>query len=211
MKYKPANVALVLLASSPLLIIMLKGLYLGLFFLWIVFSGNYGPTRYDADLLEAHTRAVNTFVQSKGFGPRRMRHVSLWNDTEVFYDGRAHRWTSIQLVAFSSEYGENLYTATRPPKKEEIGAYKHRELTSEELFAIDELRKGLKLSSPISPDPEHPSDDKDGFRILAPLRLTSDCLECHEGNPGRLIGAFAYTLIPGSSLVQQDTNTEGKR
>lgn len=159
-------------------------------------TGKYGGLRSDSTLEEAHDRAVNSFVESKGFGLSRMRHVSLWNDRIVHLDGREYDPWRIQLIGLSSEMGERIYTSTKPPKKDELTDALRRDLSVEERSAVAELRKGMRLSSPIAIDSGSQLDVGGAMRVLAPLRLTKSCMECHKGKVGDLVGAFAYTLLP---------------
>jgi len=162
----------------------------------LALTGKYGGLRSDSTLEEAHARAVNSFVESKGFGLSRMRHISLWNDRIVHYDGREYDPWRIQLIGLSSEMGDRIYVSTKPPKKDEITEAQRRDLSVEELSAVAELRSGMHLSSPITIDSESQPDIDGALRVLAPLRLTKSCIECHEGKAGDLVGAFAYTLLP---------------
>ena len=159
-------------------------------------TGKYGGLRSDSTLEEAHARAVKSFVESKGFGLSRMRHLSLWNDRIVHFDGREYDPWRVQLIGLSSEIGERIYTSTKPPKKDELTDAPRRDLSVEEVSAVAELRKGMNLSSPIAMESGSQLDVDGAMRVLAPLRLTKNCIECHKGNVGDLIGAFAYTLVP---------------
>jgi hypothetical protein len=171
-------------------------------------TGKYGGLRSDSTLEEAHARAVNSFVESKGFGLSRMRHLSLWNDRMVYFDGREYDPWRIQLIALSSEMGERIYTSTEPPKKNKITEAPRRDLSFEERTAVAELRKGMSLSSPIAMDSGSQVDVDGAMRVLAPLRLTTSCIECHKGKVGDLIGAFAYTLVPQYQPEAEQKSTD---
>jgi hypothetical protein len=159
-------------------------------------TGKFGGLRSDSTLEEAHGRAVNSFVASKGFGLSRMRHLSLWNDRTVHFDGREYDPWQIQLIGLSSEMGERIYTSAKPPKKNELNEASRRDLSFEERSAVAELRKGMSLSSPIAMDSGSQLEADGAMRVLAPISLTKSCIECHNGKAGDLIGAFAYTLVP---------------
>lgn len=172
-------------AVNPLLLIIPLGM-----------TGKYGGLRSDSTLKEAHARAVNSFVKSKGFGLSRMRHLSFWNDRRVTYKGREYDPVGIQLIGLSDEMGDRIFSRHRPPQKHDIAGAKRRELSTVELSAVAELRRGLNLSAPIPLDPEIGIELDGSMRILAPLTLTKGCIECHDGEVGDLVGAFAYTLFP---------------
>ncbi len=173
------------------------------FLLWGLFRAvggylarNYGSVRFESPLQEAHSRAVDTFVQSKGFGLSRLKHLSLWNDMAVDFEGETYQVRRIQLVAAIREYGEKVYLSATPPKKEDLQSAESRELSSEEWGVIIELRKGGGLGALIRMDAPSLDPQPGQLRVLAPLRLRSECLDCHEGDLGDLAGAFAYTLEP---------------
>jgi hypothetical protein len=72
-----------------------------------------------------------------------------------------------------------------PPETLERQSLPHRGLDDFEAHALPELRKGNELVVQTSPDT---------MRLLGAIRAKAECLKCHEGVNGRLLGAFTYTL-----------------
>lgn len=161
----------------------------------LVLSGQYSGMRYGSTIMEAHGRAVTSFVESKGFGRARLRHKSLWNDRRVLVDGNECEPLKIQLIGLTEEHGVRYFDEREPPRKAKIATSQWREATTIELEAIAEIRNGALISGMI---PALPDDDSfpEAFRLMAPITATSGCLDCHEAKEGDVIGAFAYTLIP---------------
>jgi hypothetical protein len=54
-----------------------------------------------------------------------------------------------------------------------------------EAAALAELRKGNELVAETSPSV---------MRMVGAIRARADCLKCHDGDEGTLLGAFSYTL-----------------
>jgi hypothetical protein len=61
-----------------------------------------------------------------------------------------------------------------------------RPLDDFEAAGLVELRRGEDLLL---------SDVADGRRVLGSIRSTNQCLGCHGGERGQLLGAFSYTLV----------------
>jgi hypothetical protein len=62
-----------------------------------------------------------------------------------------------------------------------------RELDGFEKLALDELSRGNELVVKTSARE---------LRLLGAVRARVACSKCHEGGPGRLLGAFTYRLTP---------------
>lgn len=167
----------------------------GLWMIPLYLFGGYTGLRIDSPFLEAHQRAVNSFVESRGFGVGRMRNEELWNDHLVELGGERFKPEKIQLIGLTEEYGDRYFDGAHPPKKEVMDEAEWRATTAEEDEAIDELRTGAAFSRRISGRSER-GVDAGSFRVLAPIMAESDCLKCHDVEEGEMIGAFAYTLLP---------------
>jgi hypothetical protein len=62
-----------------------------------------------------------------------------------------------------------------------------RPLDAFEMTALTELRSGADL---------HIGEGGDVGRFLGAIRSTKQCIECHGGERGALLGAFTYRLRP---------------
>lgn len=159
-------------------------------------SGKYGNIRTKAPLAEAHQRAINSFVEAKGFGLSRMRKLDYWNDATVLFQGKRYQPLQLQLVALTHEQTSKVYLDSTPPIKAKLAASAHRPLTPEELKAVEELRQGSLLSAPFHDSKAIDPAYEDTSQVLGAMRYTATCLQCHQGTEGQLAGAFLYTLMP---------------
>lgn len=165
----------------------------GLLLLPMVLSGRYTGMQRDTPFIEAHGKAVNTFVNSKGFGISRMQRKGFWNERSVLFEGVSYVPVAIKLIGLTPEGGNRYFEDTHPPEKRTIPTAVHRKLSAVELAAVERIKLGDALYVQI------PSMDGDrgmtDVRVIAPIRATSSCLECHKGKVGDLLGAFDYHLI----------------
>lgn len=148
--------------------------------------------RSKSPFLEAHQRAITTFVDSAGFGGARLRESKYWFDFSLILEGLEYQARDIQLLGLTSEYGDRYYTGLQP-KKNKLANATHRPLTTEEKEAVTRLRAGeawVKLAVPPNPA----EDTSEHIRVIAPIFAQASCLECHEVKTGALLGAFDYHL-----------------
>ncbi|MCW0219112.1 MAG: hypothetical protein OJI67_12380, partial [Prosthecobacter sp.] len=168
-----------------------------LFLLWpfLMLSVGYyrGPHR-NSPLLEAHQRAVNSFVASEGFGRGRFgQRPDFWQERTINFEGTEYLVSGLQLLGLTPEFGDRYFTRPFPPKKNHLSEAEHRQLTPEEAEAVAKLRAGepwVKLDAPPTPE-----DTTHQIRVIAPLVAQKSCLECHEVKEGTLLGAFDYGLF----------------
>ncbi len=159
--------------------------------------GHYEGIKRGTPFEEAHTKAINSFVEEKGFGVSRFRRADLWNEWSVIYDQKEYEVFHIRLIGLSSEYGERLFHQSRPPKKTDLAAASSRPLTPEESLKLSAFSGGSIESIELPPDLTF----QDGIwsetpRVAAPIFASEDCMRCHEGEVGTVLGAFEYFLIP---------------
>jgi len=74
-----------------------------------------------------------------------------------------------------------VYVSDRLPAMEELKGVPTRPLDAFETEGLAGLRKGGNLYVK-------------GDRTLGAIRSTKQCLDCHGGNRGDLLGAFSYIL-----------------
>jgi hypothetical protein len=78
-----------------------------------------------------------------------------------------------------------VYVSDRLPAMDELRGAPTRPLDKFEKLGLVTLRKGEDLFT---------SRDGDGPRMLGAVRSTKQCIACHGGQRGDLLGAFSYTL-----------------
>jgi hypothetical protein len=78
---------------------------------------------------------------------------------------------------------------------------KTRELNSFEAAALDRLRRGQSIIAEERAETGETIPPELRLRVLGAIRATSDCLDCHSGGEGKLLGAFSYVLTPVEKKV----------
>lgn len=123
-----------------------------------------------------------------------MRRQNLWNESTVLLEGVVYTPWQINLIGLTTEEGFRYFEDPRPPLKKQLGTAAHRKLSQVELAAVEEIK--LK-DSPFVKVAATEQDQKEGaVRVIAPVRASQSCLECHRRKVGDLLGAFDYHLIP---------------
>ena len=155
---------------------------------------NYVGYRHDSPFLEAHERAIQSFVDSAGFGSSRMRRKEYWNDWSVNIEEETYEVLRVQLIGATEEEGLRYFESTRePPGKEKVSKTPHRALTAREEVIISQLRQ-RKEPFVIEVVSEDQVIDLAGMRVIAPMFARESCLKCHDAEIGDLLGAFDYRL-----------------
>jgi hypothetical protein len=155
----------------------------------------YTGLRADSPFIDAHERAVRSFVKSEGFGISRFKRKDLWNDWSVQFEGASCRTWGLHLIGLTAEKGQRYFEG-RPPKKTDISSAEHRKLDDAERGAAQILLSGNVQYVKI---PTTKDDDLKSVRVLAPIRALQSCLKCHQGKVGDVLGAIDYQLVPQSN------------
>lgn len=158
--------------------------------------GYYNSPRANTPFLEAHQRAVTTFVENENFGLSRFRRSNLWNDLSVNLEEVQYNADVIQLIGLTPEKGNRYLFAKGKHTNGPQPANMTRALTEEEEAAIAKLR--AKTAEWVKLKPSLGPDERETMHVIAPVWADKKCLECHEVSPGSLLGAFDYTLSAGS-------------
>ena len=105
------------------------------------------------------------------------------------------RWQVVRLELVSLLRHEEpcVYVAESLPQMDELADVPHRPLNDFEASALPALQTDKDLV--IDQRPER-------IAMLGSLRAGKKCLECHEGQRGRLLGAFSYEIVPLASEEQ---------
>src|SRR6185437_2554396 len=102
------------------------------------------------------------------------------------------RWSlkTLDLVGLVMHDEPVAYVSANLPRMDELRRAPTRPLDAFEAAGLESLRGGEDLFVRDTPDGQR--------RALGAIRSGKQCLSCHEGQRGELLGAFSYTLFPAS-------------
>ena len=153
--------------------------------------------RSDKELQEVHRVAANDFVSPEGLGYVRSREEVAGFESHRFTSlnqswhsesPTARYWQVARLELVGLLRDEpRVYTAKTLPPMDQISQAPHRELNRYEQGALPHL---------ISEQDVVVDTHQERIQMLGALRAGNTCLECHEGQFGKLLGAFSYELLP---------------
>ena len=140
-------------------------------------------------LLSLHNQGLLDFVNPRGFGyVKDRRHVAGFV-AHGFSDAPpgAPRWAveRIDLIGLLVHPEPVAYVSDQLPAMDELRGAPTRALDAFEAAALDALRGGQTLY--LGPPGERP-------RMLGAIRSARQCVGCHGGDRGDLLGAFSYSL-----------------
>lgn len=148
------------------------------------------PPRHALDGL--HDGGVLDFVNPRGFGYfKDRRHVAGFQSHGFSRAPEAAgEWkvSRLELVGLLRHESPVVYVSAKLPLMDELRDAPTRPLDPFEQTALAALRGGAD---------SHTADGPDGLRFLGAIRSTKQCVECHGGERGALLGAFSYHLRPG--------------
>lgn len=141
------------------------------------------------DLHHLHRDAVVDFVYPAGFGFfKDRRHVAGFLPHEFSQvPAPAEQWEvrRLELVSLILHEVPVAYVTENLPRMDELGRAATRPLDPFEASALTRLRRGEDLLYTEAPGL---------MRMLGSIRSARQCVECHGGERGDLLGAFSYTL-----------------
>jgi len=185
-----------------------RSTWIGVFAAGLIGSGAIAAESADphartwTSLQDMHAEYVKAFVQSDGFGIRRVTPMMmLVQGGTVTLDGRRLRVEDVQLIGIAKHDPPVVYPggflefqhgdkdraflplpATRPVDEQE-----RRILTS--------LQQGEEVVSRARIN---------GIAAVGAIRATESCLQCHRNKQvGDLLGAFVYSLAPAQQEQAQ--------
>jgi hypothetical protein len=146
----------------------------------------------DRDLNWMHLRGVTDFVHPKGFGFLKDRqHVAGFQPHQFSEPpSPGERWAlkTLDLVGLVVHQEPVAYVSANLPRMDELRKAPTRPLDAFEAAGVKALRGGEDLFVRDTPDGQR--------RVLGSIRSGKQCLSCHEGQRGELLGAFSYALAP---------------
>jgi hypothetical protein len=105
----------------------------------------------------------------------------------------------LELVSVIKHDPPVAYVSKDLPKMDELKDAPTRSLDAFELGALSKLRRD---------DDVVVEESAGGVRMLGALRAGTDCLTCHRGARGDLLGAFSYELRPSRVAPAPGSKTE---
>jgi hypothetical protein len=145
------------------------------------------------ELVRMHDDAVLEFIDSEGFGQRRLPAMSKVLHRQV--DGTDLVLYRLELIGIAKHNPSKVFSAemsifhrpnkTQPPEPRVDG----RAMTLWERQAVRDLDNGQRLVVEKRADR--------GLRVVGAIRAGGECLGCHKDkHAGDMLGAFVYTLGP---------------
>jgi hypothetical protein len=133
--------------------------------------------------------SILDFVNPRGFGYfKDRRHVTGF-ETHRFSQvpASANRWKvqTLELVSLLLHDEPEVYVSSHLPRMDRLQGVPTRPLDRFEEFGLDALRHGEDIFT---------TKVVEGARMLGAVRSTRQCVDCHGGETGALLGAFSYTL-----------------
>jgi hypothetical protein len=161
----------------------------------------YGPAlpkvlspEEESDLHRLHEGSVVNFANPNGFGYFRSRRKVAGFQPHQFsrVPEPAKQWQvqAVELVGLLRHKEPVAYVSVRLPSMEELRGAPTRPLDSFEASGLAALHRGEDL---------YVGGTGDGVRLLGAVRSARQCVECHGGQRGDLLGAFSYSLSRSSS------------
>lgn len=137
-------------------------------------------------MLEA---SILDFVNPEGFGYfKDRRHVAGFEPHRFSaVPEPAKRWKvqTLELVSLLLHDEPEVYESSHLPQMDRVHDMRTRPLDRFESFGLEALRQGEDLFA---------TQGDEGVRMLGAVRSFKQCLPCHGGERGALLGAFSYTL-----------------
>lgn len=149
------------------------------------------------DLFNVHRLAAADFttpdgigyVKSRdavaGFEPHQIKTSWQWDHNKP----GAQYWqiVRLELVGLLRSEAPRVYTAKTLPPMDQIADTPHRALNNFESVSLPKLNSQEDIVVDQTPN---------RIQMLGALRAGNTCLECHQGQRGKLLGAFSYELTP---------------
>jgi hypothetical protein len=135
--------------------------------------------------------SILDFVNPRGFGYfKDRRHVAGFEAhrfSQVPTPRERWRVQTLELVGLLLDDKPEVYVSAHLPRMDQLVGVPTRPLDRFERFALSALRRGEDLFI---------TQGEEGVRMLGAVRSAKQCVGCHGGDRGDLLGAFTYTIRP---------------
>jgi hypothetical protein len=142
-----------------------------------------------SDLFAMHTEGVLDFVNPRGFGLVKDRQRVVGFQSHSFSRvPSSPEWKieTVELVGLLIHSEPVVYVSTRLPAMDQLRDAATRPLNEFEVAGLAAIRGG---------DDIHSADVGEQMRMFGSLRNGQQCVRCHGGEFGDLLGAFSYSLV----------------
>jgi hypothetical protein len=134
-------------------------------------------------------RAITNFASPESFGyVKDRKHVAGFEPhrfSEVPDSKEAWKVQTLDLVGLLLQPEPRVYISDKLPSMDDVRAIPTRPLDKFESVGLLTLRDGEDLWI---------TQEGNAARMLGAIRTTNQCIACHEGSRGDLLGAFSYSL-----------------
>jgi hypothetical protein len=140
--------------------------------------------------LDLHLRNLVHFLRPRGFGAMQdRRHVAGFQPHQFneVIEEKSWKLTRVELVGLLSAEQPRVYVTENLPRMQDMKNAPTRSPDAFETAGLEKLRRGEDLFI---------RDMLHGVRLLGAIRSAKQCIECHGGERGALLGAFSYGLRP---------------
>jgi hypothetical protein len=145
------------------------------------------------DFRTLHRRSVVDFVNQEGFGYVKDRRKVAGFVPHGFskVPDPAELWhvERVDLVSLLLHSEPVAYVSTDLPQMGEVRDGPTRSLDEFEMAGLEQIRRGEDLVV---------GESGSTLRVFGSVRSLAQCVKCHGGERGDLLGAFSYTLPKGS-------------
>ncbi|MDB5308078.1 MAG: hypothetical protein JWO38_2280 [Gemmataceae bacterium] len=142
-------------------------------------------------LVGLHAGGVLDFVNPRGFGFVKDRgHVAGFQPhgfSQVPSSSKAWAVRRVELVGLLRHPDPVVYLSARLPAMDELKAAPTRPLDEFEAVGLAAVRRGEDI---------YAARTGAGVRFVGAIRSVKQCVGCHGGDRGDLLGAFSYMLAP---------------
>jgi hypothetical protein len=142
----------------------------------------------EGNLTKLHLDGVLNFVNPRGFGYVTAQKQLFGFQPHHFRDvPKADAWQvhTLELVSLLLHDVPKVYVTMNLPRMDKIRDIPTRSLDLFETTGLAKLQAGEDLFIRVLPR---------GIRMLGAVRSVKQCVECHGGERGDLLGAFSYSL-----------------
>jgi hypothetical protein len=158
--------------------------------------GNMSPKLEAPDeskLHDLHRMSLEDFLYPEGWGYFKDRRQVAGFQPHRFSavpDGVRWKVETLDLVSLLLHDDPAVYVSERLPQMDKVHDVPTRPLDTFESFGLESLMQGEDLFF---------GETSDGLRMLGAVRSVKQCLDCHGGERGDLLGAFSYSLKHGET------------